>query len=187
MSGDDALVVSVGSGNPNKLDAVKRAFAGFPGFAGVTFEPFASPSGVSDQPVGYEETLRGADNRAMGARNGNDYGVGLESGLVPVQGSATGYMNLTACVIYDGERFYRGVGPAFELPAPVCNMVIEESCELDEAVHRAGLSDNTRIGYSEGLIGILSGGAVTRADYMVPAVTMALVALTAHLKGRGHA
>ncbi|BCS98121.1 NTPase [Desulfoluna limicola] len=187
MSGDDALVVAVGSGNPNKLDAVKRAFAGFSAFDGATFVTFASPSGVSDQPVGYEETLKGADNRAMGARSGTGYGVGLESGLVPVEGTVTGYMNLTACVIYDGECFHRGVGPAFELPSSVCNMVISECCELDEAVHRAGLSENTRIGYAEGLIGILSGGAVTRADYMVPAVTMALVALTARGKGTGHA
>jgi non-canonical (house-cleaning) NTP pyrophosphatase len=96
-------------------------------------------------------------------------------------------MNLTACVIYDGTRFYRGVGPAFELPREVCRLVVEEGCELDEAVHRAGLTRNERIGYAEGLIGILSGGAVTRADYMVPAVTMALVALAAQGKGFGHA
>jgi inosine/xanthosine triphosphatase len=187
MASDDGVRVAVGSGNPNKADAVRRAFAGFPAFDGATFVSMAAPSGVSDQPVGYEETLKGADNRACGAYNGYHYGVGLESGLVPIQGTETGYMNLTACVIYDGERFFRGVGPAFELPPAVCRMVVEGQCELDEAVYRAGLSENERIGYAEGLIGILSGGAVTRADYMIPAVTMALVSLTAHLKGKAHA
>ncbi|WP_300670854.1 inosine/xanthosine triphosphatase [Desulfoluna sp.] len=184
---NEACEVAVGSGNPNKLDAVKRAFAGFPGFEAASFVANASPSGVSDQPVGYEETLKGADNRAFGAYGGRGYGVGLESGLVPMAGTDTGYMNLTACVIYDGVSFYRGVGPAFELPAEVCRMVVDGHCELDEAVHRAGLSQNERIGYAEGLIGILSDGAVTRADYMVPAVTMALVALTAGGIGRSHA
>lgn len=187
MGVEDALVVAVGSANPNKLDAVRRAFDGFDGFSGASFVSKAAPSGVSDQPVGYEETLKGADNRALGAFEKNGYGVGLESGLVPMAGTATGYMNLTACVIFDGARFHRGVGPAFELPPEVCRLVVSEACELDEAVRRAGLSDNARIGYAEGLIGILSGGAVTRADYMVPAVTMALVALTAHGKGGGHA
>jgi len=187
MAVDEALVVAVGSANPNKSDAVRRAFAGFPAFEGTLFVSMASASGVSDQPVGYEETLKGADNRALGAYEGHTYGVGLESGLVPIAGSSTGYMNLTACVIYDGERFHRGVGPAFELPREVCRMVVEGTCELDEAVHRAGLSSNERVGYAEGLIGILSGGAVTRADYMVPAVTMALVALTAYGKGGTHA
>ena len=65
--------------------------------------------------------------------------------------------------------------------------VVAEGVELDEAVHLAGLSDNQRIGYAQGLIGILSGGVVTRADYMVPAVTMALVALAAHRNGCTHA
>jgi len=186
MSLEDVRV-AVGSANPNKLDAVKRAFDGFAGFGNLSFVSVASPSGVSDQPVGYEETLSGADNRALGAYGGNGYGVGLESGLVPVAGTDTGFMNLTACVIYDGKRFHRGVGPAFELPGEVCRMVVDGACELDEAVHRAGLSESRRIGYAEGIIGLLSGGAVTRADYMVPAVTMALVALTAYGKGGAHA
>lgn len=187
MREGNAWVVAVGSGNPNKLDSVRRAFGCFPGFKGASFISMKSPSGVSDQPVGYEAILKGADNRAKGACDGHHYGVGLESGLVPVSGTATGYMNLTACVIFDGAHFYRGVGPAFELPSSVCRMVVEEGCELDEAVCRAGLSENERIGYAQGLIGILSDGAVTRTDYMVPAVTMALVALTAHGKGCRHA
>ncbi|VFQ43818.1 inosine/xanthosine triphosphatase [Desulfoluna butyratoxydans] len=184
---EDSVRVAVGSANPNKLDAVKRAFQSFNGFNNLSFVSVASPSGVSDQPVGYEETLSGADNRAQGAYGGSGYGVGLESGLVPVAGTETGYMNLTACVIYDGQRFHRGVGPAFELPGEVCRMVVDGGCELDEAVHRAGLSDSRRIGYAEGIIGLLSNGAVTRADYMVPAVTMALVALAASAKGEAHA
>ena len=168
--------VVVGSKNPNKNEAVKRAFSLFPHLGGGFFSCCGAASGVSDQPVGYEETLCGADNRAKEAFSHGDLGVGLESGLVPVQGSGTGYMNLTACSVYDGKNWFRGVGPGFELPEAVCRMVIHEGCELDEAVSRCGLSEKKRIGYAEGIIGILSGGAVTREDYMVPAVSMALVA-----------
>lgn len=187
MIESSALRVAVGSKNPNKLDAVRRAFGKFSGFEEASFVSMETPSGVSDQPVGYEAIFEGADNRARGAKGDHHYGVGLESGVVPMAGTTTGHMNLTACVIFDGTRFYRGVGPAFELPLTVCRMVVDEGYELDEAVCRAGLSDNERIGYAEGLIGLLSGGAVTRADYMVPAVTMALVALVSEKKGGRHA
>ena len=47
--------------------------------------------------------------------------------------------------------------------------------ELDPAVRRAGLTEDPRIGYGQGIIGILSRGRVTRADYSRPAVSMALV------------
>ncbi|MCG8470673.1 MAG: inosine/xanthosine triphosphatase [Desulfobacterales bacterium] len=181
--------VCVGSENPNKQEAVKRAFAGFPKFKGAEYLSYKAASGVSDQPLGYEETLMGADNRAREAFFSGKVtlGVGLESGLVEVPGSTTGHMNLTACSLFDGEHFFRGVGPGFELPEIVCEMVVKGQQELDEAVHRAGLSDNTRIGYAQGIIGVLSGGAVTREDYMVPSVTMALVALCAEVGGVAHA
>ena len=54
---------------------------------------------------------------------------------------------------------------------------MEDGLELDPAVRQAGLTDNERIGYSQGIIGILSGGRVTRLDYSRPAVSMALVGM----------
>ena len=70
-----------------------------------------------------------------------------------------------------------GLGPAFELPDDVTRLVVEGGMELDPAVRRAGLTDNERIGYAQGIIGILSGGRVTRMDYSRPAVSMALVGM----------
>ena len=175
--------VVVGSKNPNKRAAVERAFAAFSKVSWGEFLSHASNSGVSDQPIGYDETLKGADNRAKEAFEQGGLGVGLESGLIPVSGSTTGYMNLTACSIYDGKAWFRGVGPGFELPESVCRLVVEEKLELDDAVHQSGMSDNSRIGYAQGIIGVLSNGAVTREDYMVPAVTMALVAYVSRCGG----
>jgi len=161
--------------NPVKLGAIREVMAGV--FPEAEFVPVAVPSEVPDQPLGLEETLRGARNRARNAFADCFLSVALESGLVEVPGSKTGYMNLTACAIFDGREMYVGLGPAFELPADVTRLVVEDGLELDPAVRRAGLTDNERIGYAQGIIGILSGGRVTRMDYSRPAVSMALVGM----------
>ena len=167
------MIIRVGSMNPVKLGAIREVMA--TRFPEARFQPVAAPSEVSDQPLGLEETLRGAKNRAKNAFAECFLSVALESGLVEVPGSNTGYMNLTACAIFDGREMYLGLGPAFELPPEVTRLVVEEGLELDPAVRRAGLTDNERIGYAQGIIGILSGGRVTRMDYSRPAVSMALV------------
>ncbi len=167
------MIIRVGSMNPVKLGAIREVMA--PRFPEARFQPVAAPSEVSDQPLGLEETLRGAKNRARNAFADCFLSVALESGLVEVPGSNTGYMNLTACAIFDGREMYLGLGPAFELPPDVTRLVVEDGLELDPAVRRAGLTENERIGYAQGIIGILSGGRVTRMDYSRPAVSMALV------------
>jgi inosine/xanthosine triphosphatase len=159
--------------NPVKLGAIRAVME--TRFPEARFEPVGVESGVSVQPIGLGETLRGAKNRARAAFGPCDLSVALESGLVPVPETATGYMNLTACAIFDGSEMFLGLGPAFELPAEVTRLVTEDGLELDPAVRRAGLTDNARIGYGQGIIGILSGGRVTRMDYSRPAVSMALV------------
>ncbi|AMD93344.1 inosine/xanthosine triphosphatase [Desulfomicrobium orale] len=166
--------INVGSKNPVKLAAIRDVMeARFPG---ADFAPVAVDSGVPDQPVGLEQTLGGAMNRARAAfALSCDLAVALESGLVPVPLTRTGYMNLTACAIFNGEEMFLGLGPAFELPDEVSRLVVKEGMELDPAVRRAGLTEDPRIGYGQGIIGILSRGRVTRADYSRPAVSMALV------------
>ena len=167
------MIIRVGSMNPVKLGAIREVMAAR--FPEARFQPVAAPSEVSDQPLGLEETLRGAKNRAKNAFSDCFLSVALESGLVEVPGSNTGYMNLPACAIFDGREMYLGLGPAFELPLDVTRLVVEDGLELDPAVRRAGLTDNERIGYAQGIIGILRGGRVTRMDYSRPGVAMALV------------
>lgn len=167
------MIIRVGSLNPVKLGAIRTVMA--VRFPQADFLPVAVDSGVSVQPIGLDETLRGAKNRAREAFADCDLSVALESGLIPVPQTATGYMNLTACAIFNGLEMFLGLGPAFELPSEVTRLVVDEGLELDPAVRRAGLTDNVRIGYAQGIIGVLSGGRVTRMDYSQPAVSMALV------------
>lgn len=172
------MLIHVGSLNPVKLGAIQEVMA--EGFPRAQFVPVAVESGVSVQPIGFDEILRGAKNRAKAAFEHGltcALGVALESGLVPVPQTRTGYMNLTACAIFDGQETYVGLGPAFELPEPVVHLVVAEGLELDPAVRKAGLSNDARIGYGQGIIGILSQGRVTRQAYSRPAVSMALVCM----------
>ena len=168
------MIINIGSKNPNKFNAVKEAFLMFEQFQNAVFQSNAAKSGVSDQPIGYKETITGAKNRADNSFANCDISVGLESGLVEIPLTRTGYMNLTICSIYDGNEFCIGSGPAFELPEKITKLVVEDRLELDEAILKSGFSANPRIGYSEGIIGVLTNGVVTRKDYMIPSVTMAL-------------
>ena len=60
--------VRVGSVNEPKLAAVRSAIGAYAPDAKV--EGVAVSSGVSEQPVGFEEIIRGARNRAAGAVSG---------------------------------------------------------------------------------------------------------------------
>lgn len=82
------VTVAIGSTNPVKSTACKAGFSrAFP-VTKATFEFLPAASGVSDQPMGDEETRRGACNRAINAAKEYrklhgawpTYSVGLEGG-----------------------------------------------------------------------------------------------------------
>ena len=63
------------------------------------------PSGVSDQPVGLETTVRGAQNRLQNARmaggSDQDYYVAMENGVVKLD--ADNHVDLAVVIIEDGN------------------------------------------------------------------------------------
>jgi inosine/xanthosine triphosphatase len=168
------MKIILGSLNPVKMQAVQEIFGAIPALHHAHFEQLKAASLVPDQPIGLEQIILGARNRAREAFASGDLGIGIESGLIPVPLTTNGYMNLTVCVIFDGEHWYTGLGPAFELPDDITSMVVEEGLELDKAVNRSGLSQDPRIGYGQGIIGIMTKGRVTRMEYSKPAISMAL-------------
>ena len=170
-------VILLGSKNPVKRQALVETLAELAPFSDPEVRGVAVSSGVSDQPIGFEPTITGARNRARAAFEvGADLGVGIESGLVPVPMTRTGFLNQTCCVLFDGSAFHMGLGPAFELPKDVATGVFDRGMELDDAVKAAGLTASARVGYGEGLIGILTGNVMTRMRYTKPAIFMAFAA-----------
>lgn len=176
------LRVCVGSANPAKLGAVRLGLAPF--FEDLELVAVEAPSGVSEQPIGFDEILSGARNRARrsyaAARGGCDLGVGIEDGLVPVAGLRSGYVNLGCCVLFDGRQEATGFSAGFEYPEPcVAQATGFDRVPIGEAFDRFFAAHPRRFdaGKEAGNIGRLTQGVLDRAAYGSHAVICAVVRL----------
>ena len=183
MTASDSTVsgLSVGTANAGKLQAVRRALALYPLLARLEVLPQKVESGVSDQPSTLEETTRGASNRARAAaaRGGTELGIGMESGLFDVGDDKT--FDVCACVIYDGTALHVGYSCTWELPPKIRRLVKESGMNLTDAFNEAGICDDPDIGDKGGVLAVVTGGRVTRPDYTVQAIQMAIVAMNTSL------
>ncbi|MDW8021884.1 MAG: inosine/xanthosine triphosphatase [Nitrososphaerota archaeon] len=165
--------VAVGSRNPVKVEAVEACFNAF--FDEVVIEA-VEVEGIP-QPIGFEEALRGAVERAVEAidKSGADLGVGLEAGLIENKYAITGYMNQHVCAIVDGwSRVTFGLSAAFEFPFEVVEGVLSgKAGEAEEVME--DISGIRGIGSGVGAVGYLTGEKLTRKDLCVQAVLTALI------------
>lgn len=173
--------VIVGSTNEVKVGAVRELGDEYPVLAAADIEAFEAGSGVSDQPKGLDETLRGAINRATQAfAQGADLAFGIESGIIEVPYTKSGWMDVTSCVIYDGEEYHVGLSSLFECPREVTRLMVEEGMTMNDAMFHAGYTDDPKIGSAGGAISILTKGRVDRKGYTKQAVRLAMI----HLEDR---
>ena len=171
--------IAVGSKNKAKVDAVREILQDYPHLAGAQVAGFDVSSGVSDQPKSIEETVNGATNRARVAFEKCercDYAFGLESGLMKIPETKTGYMDVCACAIYDGKEFHLGLSSAWEHRG-IFEIVIKEGLDISAATNKLGLTKNPEIGAAEGAIGILTKGHLNRKEYTKQALRTALIHL----------
>lgn len=171
------MKIIVGSKNPNKIASVAELFSEYDVWINSEIEGVAAPSGVSDQPKSLEETITGAINRARAAFVNCDYGVGLESGLVAAPFTKSGYFDFCVCAIFDGEQIHLGVSSGFEYPPKIIQHIENNGGEIDDAVKAVGFDLRERVGYAEGMVGLLTRGRVTRKDHCQQAVRTALIHL----------
>lgn len=163
-------VIAVGSTNPVKVGAAGRIFAQF--LPGAELVAIAVASGVPEQPIGDEETMRGAVGRARAAREtaDADYGVGLEGG-VTFRGDEC-WMNGFCAVVHRDGRVGIGSGTQFLLP-PSIGREVRAGGEVGPLMDRlTGLSDIKKHG---GAIGFFTNGAILREDAFAMMVAAALV------------
>ncbi|MBS0649248.1 MAG: inosine/xanthosine triphosphatase [Verrucomicrobia bacterium] len=175
-----SLILAVGSTTPPKVEAVKEIAKNYPMLAEAQVVPISVKSGVADQPLSLEETILGAKNRALQAFqkcDGCNLGFGIESGLMQAPGTQTGYLNISACSIYDGKNHHIGLSTGFEVPSPILKLVVEKKIDLNQACYQAGITDKAEIGAEEGLIGILTNGRVSRQQYSRECISTALIQL----------
>lgn len=141
------MIVRVGSANPMKVAATRKAFASF--FKGATVTGVEVPSTVSPQPISFGEIVKGAKARARGAFDGCDYAVGIEAGVFKLGR----LFQITVACVFDGKRESLGAGPFYEVPPSMVKKVVAADT---------------------GSVAIVTKGKVTREAVTRDAVRMAL-------------
>ncbi len=168
-----AMRVGIGSMNEVKIEAVRICFEMFFGDADII--PVSVE--VPPQPIGFEETLRGAVIRAREAlrRADAELGVGIEAGLMKMPHSITGYVDQHICAIVDLEdRVTLGFSMTLEFPAIVVEKLLSGRAREAEEVMEE-ISGMREIGRKGGAIGYLTRDRFRRIDLCVQAVASALI------------
>lgn len=172
------MKINVGSKNQAKIEAVQEILQDYPHLKDAEVLAVEAKSEVADQPLDLDETMRGAMNRARNAFTDCDYSIGLESGMLPVPHSRTGYMDICICAIYDGKEFYFGTSSAWEFPnKAITDLIINDGLDMSQAINKIGLTSDPNIGANEGAIGILTKNRLTRKAYTKEALRTALIHL----------
>ena len=103
------MLVAIGTSNPVKVKAVENVLSTFFNVTSVMKEV---SSGVPPQPVGMDQTIKGAATRAKNALDGEagaELGLGIEAGLIQVPGTISGYMDQQfAAIVNNGGRIMLG-------------------------------------------------------------------------------
>lgn len=152
------MKIAIGSTNPTKTRAVENVLRVL--FSDLEVVQKEVPTGISAQPVGDEETRRGALNRARAILELTDaeWGFGLEGGVIQTE---FGVMTNAWCVIVarDGRV---GVGGSANmlLPEIIATRVLTDGRELGEAMDEYANRQDVKRG--KGAIGILTGGLLDR-------------------------
>jgi inosine/xanthosine triphosphatase len=171
-------LVCVGSTNALKLEGVRAALTAFS--RDVAIEGIAVESSVSNQPLGFEEIVEGARNRAERAKSGSvcDLGIGYEDGLVEIPGPGGSWFNIGCAAVSDGVRISLGLSSGFSYPVACWQRAVAQREPIGTVFdrfwgqHRE--SSPTPGQLSIGNIGKLTGGALTRSEYTRHAVVCAL-------------
>lgn len=169
------MKVHIGSKNAVKVKTVEDVFRQYELFKDAVFKGIGVSSDVPEQPVGLEQTLTGAKNRAFHSLEGADMSVGIESGLITRPFEQRPSSNFTYVAIFDGERWGMGGTPVFDYPPAILDAVFEQGVDLSEAAKIVGFTDEKKIGEGQGIIGRLTDGRFPREAYLAHAVHMALI------------
>ncbi len=169
--------LNIGSTNKIKIEALQEIIKNYPHLKDAEVFSINVVSEVSDQPKSLEETVRGAMNRAKNAFINCDYSFGVESGLMQVPNTKTGYMDVCVCSIYDGKEYFLGLSSAWEAPKKVVDLMLQEGLDMNDAAYKAGLTQNSKVGAAEGLVGVLTKGRLNRKEYTKEAIRTALIHL----------
>lgn len=131
-------------------------------------ETVTAESGVEDQPLTEEKTVKGAINRmndCFNQRRGDIF-IGLEGGLCEI---GSRYYIVAAAAITNGEGVYVGVSSKLELPCEVSQAVAEGKNFGDEIRAYADKNKDRKMKY-------ILESLITRKDAFYEAIRNAYLA-----------
>lgn len=163
--------VAVGSENPVKINAVKHAFELVWPKNKWEVVGISVGSGVTDQPMSDEESIRGATNRAKRSIKvvKADFGVGLEGGIHKI-GKKWFDCGWIAVVDKKGRM---GIGSSARMETPqIMIKMVKKGMELGDVGDKLFNRKNSK--QAEGHFGLMTNGVVTRKDGYTQAVVFAL-------------
>lgn len=165
-------IIVIASNNPVKIQATLNGFRRM--FPNEEFEvtSVSVSSGVSDQPLSDEETLKGAVNRAQNAAEVKpqaDYWVGIEGGVEADRGEMGAFAWVA---VKSSELMGKGRTGTFFLPEAVADL-IRQGEELGRADDMVFNRENSK--QEEGAIGLLTDSVIDRTSLYEHAVVLALV------------
>lgn len=166
------MTVVVASHNPVKINAALGGLQRL--FPQVEFiaKPHDAPSGVSDQPMSEEETLKGAYNRVNAVFSqypDADYWMGIEGGVTRIENELAAFAWV---VVRSKELTGKARSGTFFLP-PVVTELVEQGIELGTANDK--VFDHVQSKQKGGAVGLLTGNAVDRKELYEQAVALALI------------
>lgn len=167
----EKIKVAIGSKNPVKLQATKNAFMFVWPDKDFEFISVETNSGVNDQPMSDEETIKGAESRAKQAQEKikADFGVGLEGGICKINNQ---YFARAWMAVMDKNGDI-GLGSTLSAPLPDKFMkLINDGVELGKAHDIITGRENTK--QQEGYFGFISSNHITREKGYINAMIMAL-------------
>ena len=169
--GSDKLTVLVGSKNPTKINAVKNGLKRVFYDRAISVLGHNVESGVPDQPIGYEETKSGAENRIKNLKHRDaDFYIGIEGGCVYVEKKLFAF----AWVLTEDRFGCVGSGKTsmFQLPKKI-QKLIDEGFELGEADDLVFKRNESK--KKNGAVGILTNNLIDRTKYYEEAVILSLI------------
>lgn len=165
------MKIAIGSKNPHKIAAVRQAFAAIWPAEELEMVATSVPSGVSDQPLATEETIRGAINRAKTVKVTlrPDYAVGIESGLNKIDDKW--FVDGWVAVIDQNGRIGLGGSPAMEATPQVMKL-IKSGHEISSACKMVFGGDDSA--QTNGYFGLMTNDLFKATDGYCDAIIMAL-------------
>jgi len=169
------LKVAVGSKNPIKIKAVKSVFEKVFD-SNIEVIGVSVSSGVSDMPMGFEEMVKGAKNRASRAIEKTDahFGIGMEGGFEDEK-IGTFLSGFTAIVNKQGIWGY-AQGRGLFMPEKIIEKVREQGKELGDVMDEMRGLKNTK--QHEGCVGFMTDNLIPRQEAFEGTIIYALSRFT---------